>query len=266
MKNCNEIYQENLKALNTAFDFLNEKLFENALSKSVITIQADTKARAYGWFTCYDAWLNTDENKSTEINISANYLDRPPHETISTLLHEMCHLYAYQHKIQDTSRSGTYHNARFKEIAENHGLNVVKVEKHGWTRTSLKDETKAIVEPILNLLTLKRILPSMEKGKTSSTRKYICPDCEMTVRATKAVNIICGDCHVNMVEIESTLSKINADNIPNHSTEALEKYVCNFNNQDRFMSEHITFGEVVAELKKRNSELVKDEFFDTWGA
>ena len=262
MKNCNEIYQENLKGLNAAFDFLNEKFFENALSKSVITIQADTKQRAYGWFTAFDAWRNTDENKSTEINISANYMDRPPHETISTLLHEMCHLHAYQNKIQDTSRSGTYHNARFKQIAENHGLTVAKVQSHGWTVTKLTDETKEKVEPILNLLTLKRILPSMEKGKKSSTRKYICPTCKTTVRATKSVNIICGDCQEQMIEIESALSKINTDNIQGQDTESLENYIHRFNDQDRFMSEHITFGEVVAELKKRNSELVKDEFFD----
>jgi len=208
MKNCNEIYQENLTALNRAFDYLNEKFFENALSKSVITIQADTKARAYGWFTCYDAWRNTDENKSTEINISANYLDRPANETIATLLHEMCHLYAYQNKIQDTSRSGTYHNTRFKDIAESHGLTVAKADKYGWTITKLTEQTKEIVEPILTLLTLKRILPSMEKGKTSSTRKYICPICKMTVRATKAVNIICGDCQEPMIEIESELSTV----------------------------------------------------------
>ena len=84
----------------------------------------------------------------------------------------------------------------------------------------------------------------------------------MTVRATKQVNIICGDCNVGMIEIESTLSKINPDYIPSHSTETLEKYIFNFSEKDRYMSEHITFSDVVAELKKRNSELVKDPFFD----
>ena len=206
MKNCNEIYQENLKALNIAFDFLNEHFFENALSKSVITIQADIKARAYGWFTCFDAW-RANGNKSTEINISANYLDREPSETIATLLHEMCHLYAYQHKIQDCSRSGTYHNTRFRDIAQSHGLQISKVEKYGWTITTLQERTKVIIQPILNLLTLKRILPNAQRGKKSSTRKYLCTCCHMTIRATRTVNVICGDCNVPMIEIESTLSK-----------------------------------------------------------
>lgn len=201
MKHCNEIYQANLTALNKAFDFLNEKFFGSALPKTVITIQADMKQRAYGWFTAFESWANTDTNKSTEINISANYLNRPPQESISTLLHEMCHLYAYHIKIQDTSRSGTYHNARFKEIAEGRGLEVAKHEKYGWTMTKLKEETKSIIQPIVELLTLKRIVPTKATGKTSSTRKYVCEQCSMTVRATKAVNVICGDCGVQMSEV-----------------------------------------------------------------
>jgi len=201
MKNCNEIYQENLRLINEAFDFLNERFFENALSKTVITIQADVKARAYGWFTCYDAWSSTDDIKSPEINISANYLDRPPHETITTLLHEMCHQWAYENGVQDTSRRGTYHNKRFKEIAERFGLAVAHHSTYGWTITTMTEETRKIVEPILELLNIKRYVPQKAGGKSSSTRKYACPACEMSVRATKMVNIVCGDCDEAMEEV-----------------------------------------------------------------
>lgn len=34
--------------------------------------------------------------------------------------------------------------------------------------------------------------------KRSSTRKYVCPCCGNSVRATKAVNLICGDCMEKM--------------------------------------------------------------------
>ena len=30
-------------------------------------------------------------------------------------------------------------------------------------------------------------------GRTSSTRKLVCPQCGQSVRATKTVNILCGD-------------------------------------------------------------------------
>ena len=38
--------------------------------------------------------------------------------------------------------------------------------------------------------------------KNTSTRKYICPICGQSVRATKRVNIMCMDCNAPMVEEE----------------------------------------------------------------
>ena len=38
--------------------------------------------------------------------------------------------------------------------------------------------------------------------KPSSTRKYICPICHQSVRATKVVNILCGDCMEKMELVE----------------------------------------------------------------
>ena len=38
--------------------------------------------------------------------------------------------------------------------------------------------------------------------RPSSTRKLVCPKCGQSVRATKEVNIICGDCMERMVETE----------------------------------------------------------------
>ena len=38
------------------------------------------------------------------------------------MLHEMAHLYNLENGIKDTSRAGTYHNAKFKATAEEHGL------------------------------------------------------------------------------------------------------------------------------------------------
>ena len=39
--------------------------------------------------------------------------------------------------------------------------------------------------------------------KPSSTRKYICPCYHQSVRATKVVNILCGDCMQKMEPVES---------------------------------------------------------------
>ena len=41
-----------------------------------------------------------------------------------------------QNKVQDTSRSGMYHNKKFKEVAEKHGLTVEKDSKYGYCMLS----------------------------------------------------------------------------------------------------------------------------------
>lgn len=197
---CNDKYLNELKAINGLFDYLNKTFFESVLSKPVITIQANKNPNILGWCTGYDAWVS-GEDKSPEINMSADYLDREPILKAETLLHEICHLYAYQNKIKDCSRSGNYHNKQYKTIAEAHGLIVNKSSKGGWNITALTDKAKAIITPYIdNLQALKRISPiKITAIKNSSTRKYICPTCNMTVRATKEVNIVCGDCNEKMV-------------------------------------------------------------------
>ena len=36
-----------------------------------------------------------------------------------------------------------------------------------------------------------------ERGKRGNSRKYVCPKCGNIIRATKAVNVICGDCNIS---------------------------------------------------------------------
>lgn len=83
-----------------------------------------------------------------EINICAEHLARPFEQVAETLLHEMVHLYNLQIGVQDTSRNGTYHNKKFKETAEQHGLDVGKDPKYGWTITTLDAEARAFVDSL----------------------------------------------------------------------------------------------------------------------
>ena len=124
--------------LNKLFDLLNDHYFENALVRPTITIQSTP--RAYGHFSMRnDTWVSVTGN-SNEINIGAGTLARPIENVCATLLHEMVHYYCHVNGIKDTSRGNTYHNKRFKEIAESHGLIVGHDEKYGWTLTSPSDD------------------------------------------------------------------------------------------------------------------------------
>ena len=194
--------------LENAYDILNAKYFEGGLSKVVITVQSSPKA--YGHYTTYEAW--TDSNSGfKEINISAENLDRPIENIIATLIHEMVHHFCAIKGIQDCSRGGTYHNKRFREQAEKRGLKIDYDTKIGFSITSPSEELIEFVEEMgWGKLNLSRRDESEAFGgdngisgsggnlgktkKPTSTRKYICPICHNSVRATKNVNIGCLDC------------------------------------------------------------------------
>lgn len=191
------------KFLEDAFDALNKEYFENALPKPIITIQ--TSPRAYGHFTVREVWQDAQRKKGYhEINIGAERLNRPIANTLATLVHEMVHYYCQINGIQDTSRGGTYHNKRFKEEAEKRGLLIDYDQKIGFSITQPSPALKRFctVQKWRNKLTISR---SGEFGgadpkpqKPSSTRKYVCPCCGQSVRATKDVNILCMDCSQQM--------------------------------------------------------------------
>ena len=199
--------------LNKIFDLLNQTYFENTLSRPTITIQSTPKA--YGHFSLRDDTWISKNGASHEINIGAGTLSRPIEEVAATLLHEMVHYYNHVNGIKDCSRGNTYHNRRFKESAEERGLIVQHSEKYGWSHTSPGDDLlEFVLDNDLQDILINRNemtgFPITGTGthsgtglagirKPSSTRKYICPCCGNSVRATKIVNIGCLDCRSPMI-------------------------------------------------------------------
>lgn len=190
--------------LEELYSKFNEKFFRNELQKPVITLSPDSRKNCYGWCTTWKAWEKEENNSGTngfyEINICSDYLTRPLEKVAGTLLHEMVHLYNLQLGINDCSRSGTYHNKKYKVSAEEHGLIVEKTDKYGWNKTSLNEDAKAFLD---SLQVKKFELHRTEKkgfAKKTNVRKYVCPVCGMIIRATKEVHVICADCQVELEE------------------------------------------------------------------
>ena len=207
MKNGTEKYIETVAYLGKLYDFVNAELFGGELVKPVITVQTDERNKTNGWWSLGKVWReNGEDDGEHELNMTAQQLNRPIGEIAATLIHEMCHQYATIHEMKDTSRSGNYHNKLFKKIAETHGLNVECVPKIGWSHTTLTDETAAKIAAFTaeNPPTVIYRLPIMKSQitKNTSTRKYVCPVCGQSVRATKRVNIMCMDCNAPMAEEE----------------------------------------------------------------
>lgn len=205
MENGTERYIGTVAFLGKLYDFINKHMFGGELVKPVITVQVDSRNKAYGWWSLQKVWKESKDDEGVhELNMCAQYLNRPIENIAETMIHEMCHQFASVHNLQDCSRSGVYHNKLFKQIAESHGLNVVKVDKIGWSQTSLTSETANIIRKFVthneeNVI-YRSPLSTNTTIKSSSTRKYVCPCCHTSVRATKQVNIMCADCNEYMIE------------------------------------------------------------------
>lgn len=203
--------------LEKMFRTINADSFDGVIEEPIITIQ--TTPGAYGHVTVGKTWKRGADERH-ELNIAADWLDRPIEQVVATLIHEMVHLYNLQNGVQDCSRGGSYHNKRFKEEAEKHMLQIDKSDKYGWTITSPTDE---LLEYILrqgweefemsrnNHFGFGGIGGGKISGgsggtqggeikpKGSNSRKYVCPGCGAIVRATRDLEIICKPC---MMEFE----------------------------------------------------------------
>lgn len=200
--------------LEKMFRTLNEDIFNGELEEPIITIQSTPGA--YGHVTVGKAWKRGEERRH-ELNIGADWLDRPIENIVATMVHEMVHLYNLKNNIQDCSRGGTYHNRKFKEEAERRMLIIEKHDKYGWTVTTPSDD---LIEYILlqgwEEMEMTRggygiCTGGSSGGKATGTsgtakpikpkgnsRKHTCPICGRIARTTCDFPLICGVCHEEM--------------------------------------------------------------------
>jgi len=148
---------------------------------------------------------DNDKDKRYEITLSGGHLNRTCEEIVCTLLHELVHLHCSLNNIVDTSNNHVYHNKRFKEEAEKHGLIIEKGQTVGWSYSTLNEKAKDFVEKLkIDSKTFDywRNAFSYELEKKKSVAfKYEC-ECGIKLRLTKRHNLICGECNKKFEEIE----------------------------------------------------------------
>lgn len=209
-------YNRVTQYLNKVFKLINSEYFENELEMPTITIQSTVGA--YGHVTTSKVWKTESGKASYELNIGADYLNRPIENIVATLIHEGCHLYAMQNGIKDTSNRGVYHNKRFKALAEERGLIIEKHSRYGWTITTPSEATiNFCIDNNLQEVLITRHTGITFTGvgtgkngngtpvkptapKKGNSIKWICPCCGAIVRSTKILNIVCGDCNEKFIQ------------------------------------------------------------------
>lgn len=202
--------------LEKAFRLINEDWFEGKLEMPIITIIPTP--RAYAHYTTVNVW-DTANGAKREINVASGTLDRNLEDIIASLMHEMVHMFNDTVlNVQDCSRAGQWHNRLFAIEAEKHGLTVEKSPKYGYAITGCDDSLLEWVIAHDELREIEMCRSNIWHNATgiggkatnggapastssnSHSRKYICPKCCNSVRATKIVNLICGDCMELMQE------------------------------------------------------------------
>jgi len=187
--------------LHKLFNHLNTTLFEGKLPVPAITIESKGNKKAYGWCSVDAIWKGEDV-EFHEIGMASEHINRPFMETATTFLHEIVHLHNGLNGIKDTSRNYTYHNKKFKQQCEAHGMEYTVMtepcSKNGWNKPNLTDATYSMIKSFgidESAFKLGRIdFTALPKMKKKTSWKWECP-CGTVVRSSKPeINIACLDC------------------------------------------------------------------------
>ena len=204
--------EQTYNELQTAYDYFNKTLFADQLPPCLITMQRKNRTRGYfsgnRWNSSQDESQLTDE---IALN-PAHFANRTTDEVLSTLVHEMVHL--WQHHFGTPSRTG-YHNKEWAKKMTDVGLIPSNTGQEGGKQTgqqmthyiapagayanaSAKLLQKGFVIPWLD-----RAVDSPERKKKANTRsKYSCPSCGINAWAKPDAHFICGDCN-QLLEVVS---------------------------------------------------------------
>lgn len=199
--------------LSEAYGHFNRTLFSDTLPTCLITMQR--RSGTFGYFAG-DRFGSADgQEKTDEIALNpSHFRTRTIEDVLSTLVHEMAHL--WQHHHGKPSRPG-YHNAQWASRMRKLGLIPSSTSQPGGKETGQKmghyiAEKGAFAAAVATLLTEGYALPYVElwdendeskrKKKASSKTKYTCPDCGANAWAKPETRLLCGECAVNLQPTE----------------------------------------------------------------
>jgi hypothetical protein len=193
-----------------AYAYFNRALFEGQLPNCLITLQRSK--RSYGYF-CGDRFGRDDGLVTDEIALNPRYFrERPADKVLSTLVHEMAHL--WQHHFGKPGR-GRYHNRQWAERMKLSGLQPSSTGKEGGQETG--DCVSHYIVPggpfemaANELLMIGFAIAWTEEppeaaeapvegaggpdktAKSGKRVKYTCPSCGLNAWARHRIQLVCG--------------------------------------------------------------------------
>jgi predicted SprT family Zn-dependent metalloprotease len=191
-------------SISDAYDYFNKHLFNEKLPTCLITMQRHSNA--YGFFAG-GRFLSVDKDRhiTDEIALNPHYFaNRSAEHTLSTLVHEMVHL--WQHHL-DTPPKSSWHNQRWAEKMREVGLIPSSTGEPGGKEVGLRvshysEDNGRFARVCADFLSNREL--SLYHDRTSdedkekrakkkaSKTKYNCPSCSMTAWAKPSASLMCG--------------------------------------------------------------------------
>ena len=196
-------------SLTTAYDFFNRELFSGSLSPCLITMQRHKGA--FGYFSG-ERFASIADPKEVTDEIALNpthFATRKPVEVLSTLAHEMVHL--WQHHYGKPPRKG-YHDKQWAAKMHEVGLIPTATGERGAKETGQKmthfiEKNGRYARAVSKLLIEHPAIlyhdrtddnDPTRKKKSASKTKYTCPGCGLNAWAKPEAPLVCGNCQEPM--------------------------------------------------------------------
>ncbi len=165
---------------------------------------------AFGFFSG-ERFANTTNPKEITDEIALNpihFATRKPNEVLSTLAHEMVHL--WQHHFGEPPRKG-YHDKQWAAKMHEVGLIPTATGERGAKETGQKmthliEENGRFAKAVAKLLVAHPAIlyadlsdnDTARKKKAASKTKYTCPGCGLNAWAKPDAPLVCGNCQEPM--------------------------------------------------------------------
>lgn len=199
----------------SAFEYYNAELFDGILPPCLITLQRTPNA--LGYFSPYRFAARKNQTLRTdEIALNPDtFAGASDKSILSTLVHEMCHL--WQAHFGKPGR-GRYHNRQWASAMQRLGLKPISFDNPG--KMTGQRVSHEIIEGGRFELATDRLLAGgfrlewqsalppmlgeplpfpMATARKPSKVKYTCPDCKQNAWAKPLTRLVCGYCDLRMI-------------------------------------------------------------------
>jgi predicted SprT family Zn-dependent metalloprotease len=196
------ITQTEYNTFQSAYDFFNAELFSGSLPAVLITLQRHSKA--YGFFAPEKFVGRSEEAATHELALNPDHFGRTDEAILSTLVHEMAHVWQETHGKPPRK---SYHNRQWAAKMVEVGLHLSSTGQPGGKETGAKVshyvvEGGPFAQAFLRLKATGFELRWQSRSddrdrqkKAASKTKYTCPNCGQNAWAKPDSSLICGECY-----------------------------------------------------------------------